>query len=122
MAYLLHEVLPEDRNAAHRIARLAKTLAVIDGKLYKRSLSETGILMKCIPIAQGKELLLEIHARIYGHHAAPRSLVGKAFRKGFYWPTALRNMEDIVRTCKGCQFYAKQTHLPAQPLQTIPIA
>jgi transposase InsO family protein len=27
----------------------------------------------------------------------------------------------IVRTCKGCQFYARQTHLPAQALQTIPI-
>jgi hypothetical protein len=27
----------------------------------------------------------------------------------------------IVRTCEGCQFYATQTHLPAQALQTIPI-
>jgi transposase InsO family protein len=27
----------------------------------------------------------------------------------------------IVRTWQGCQFYAKQTHLPAQALQTIPI-
>ena len=77
--------------------------------------------MKCIPIAQGKELLLEIHARICGHHDVPRSLVRKAFRQGFYRPTALRNAEDIVRACKGCRFYAKQTHLPAQALLTIPI-
>ena len=62
LAYLLHEVLPEERNAARRVA-------VIDGELYKRSPSKTGILMKCIPIAQGKELLLGIHAGIYGHHA-----------------------------------------------------
>jgi transposase InsO family protein len=27
----------------------------------------------------------------------------------------------IVRTCQGCQLYARQTHLPAQALQTIPI-
>jgi transposase InsO family protein len=27
----------------------------------------------------------------------------------------------IVRTCQGYQFYARQTHLPAQALQTIPI-
>ena len=121
MAYLLHEVLPEERNAAHRVARRAKTFAVIDGDLYKRSPSESSILMKCIPIVQSKELLLEIHAGIYGHHAAPRSLVGKAFRQGFYWPTALRNTEEIGRACKGCQFYTKQTHLPAQALQTIPI-
>ena len=120
LAYLLHEVLPEERNAARCIARRAKTFAVIDGELYKRSPSETGILMKCIPIAQGKELL-EIHTGICGHHAAPCSLVGKAFRRGFYWPTALRNAEELVRACKGCQFYAKQTHLPAQALHTIPI-
>jgi hypothetical protein len=27
----------------------------------------------------------------------------------------------IVRTCQGCQFYTRQTHLLAQTLQTIPI-
>ena len=26
-----------------------------------------------------------------------------------------------MRTCEGCQYYARQTHLPAQALQTIPI-
>jgi transposase InsO family protein len=56
-----------------------------------------------------------------GHHAAPRALVGNAFRQGFYWPTAVANATRIVRSCRGCQFYARQTHLPAQALQTIPI-
>ena len=32
-AYLLQEVLLEDHNAAHRIARRAKTFAIIDGEL-----------------------------------------------------------------------------------------
>jgi transposase InsO family protein len=56
-----------------------------------------------------------------GHHAAPRALVGNAFRQGFYWPTAVADATRIVRTCQGCQFYARQTHLPTQALQTIPI-
>jgi hypothetical protein len=50
-----------------------------------------------------------------------RALVGNAFRQGFYWPTAVADATRIVRACQGCQFYAKQTHLPAQALQTIPI-
>jgi transposase InsO family protein len=54
-------------------------------------------------------------------HAAPRALVGNAFRQGFYWPTAVADATRIVRFCRGCQFYAKQTRLPAQALQTIPI-
>jgi hypothetical protein len=28
---------------------------------------------------------------------------------------------EIVRTCEGCQFYARKTNLPAYALQTIPI-
>jgi len=58
LASLLQEVLPEDRNVAHRIAKRAKIFVVMDGELYKRSPSETCILMKCVSIAHGKELLL----------------------------------------------------------------
>jgi hypothetical protein len=47
--------------------------------------------------------------------------VGNAFRQGFYWPTMVADATRIVHSCQGCQFYARQTHLPAQALQTIPI-
>nr|AAP52608.2 retrotransposon protein, putative, Ty3-gypsy subclass [Oryza sativa Japonica Group] len=30
--------------------------------------------------------------------------------------------DKIVQTCEGCQFFARQTHLPAQELQTIPLS
>jgi transposase InsO family protein len=33
----------------------------------------------------------------------------------------LADTTRIVRSHQGCQFYARQTHLPAQALQTIPI-
>jgi hypothetical protein len=69
---------------------------------------------------QGRELLHEIHAGTCGHHAGPRTLVGKAFRHGFYWPTTVVDSKDIVRRCEGCQFYTQQTHLPTQVLLTIP--
>jgi hypothetical protein len=47
--------------------------------------------------------------------------MGNVFRQGFYWPTAVADATRIVRSYQGCQFYARQTHLPAQALQTIPI-
>jgi hypothetical protein len=78
--------------------------------------SPSGILQRCISIADGQELLREIHSGACGHHAAPRALVGNAFQQGFYWPTAVADATRIVRTCEGCQFYARQTHLPAQAL------
>ena len=78
LAYLLKEVLLPERTEARWIARCTKTFATLGDELYKQSLS--GVLMKCIPTNQGKQLLLEVHAGICGHHAAPRSLVKKAFR------------------------------------------
>jgi hypothetical protein len=92
---------------------------VIDRELYKRSPS--GVLQRYIPIPKGKELIRDIHTDICGHHSTPRTLVGNAFRQGFYWPTAVADATDVVRTCEGCQFYARKTHLPAHALQTIPI-
>jgi hypothetical protein len=53
--------------------------------------------MGCILRDQGRELLQEIHAGACGHHADPRTLVGKAFRQGFYWPTAVADSKDLVR-------------------------
>jgi transposase InsO family protein len=47
--------------------------------------------------------------------------VGNAFRQGFYWPTAVADASEIVRTCEGCQFYTRKSNLPAHVLKTIPV-
>jgi hypothetical protein len=119
LEWLVEGKLPSDQTEARRIARRAKAFVLIDGELYKHG--AVGILMRCIPGGQGRELLQEIHAGACGYHDGPRTLVGKAFRQGFYWPTAVADSKDIVRCCEGCQFYSRQLHLPAQALQTIPI-
>ena len=71
-----------DKMEAWRLVRRAKSFVLIEGELYRRS--HIGILQRCIPIEQGKRLLSDIHGGVYGHHAAPRNLVGNAFRQGFY--------------------------------------
>jgi transposase InsO family protein len=98
---------------------MAKSFTLVDGELYKRAASN--ILQRCVPIPEGRELLRDIHAGICGHHAAPRTLVGNAFRQGFYRPTAVADASEIVRTREGCQFYARKSNLPAHALQTIPV-
>jgi hypothetical protein len=121
LQYLHRGELPLDRAEARRLAWRTKSFVLLGDweELYHRSPS--GILQRCISIVEGQELLQEIHSGACGHHAAPRALVGNTFRQGFYWPTAVADATRIVRTCEGCQFYARQTHLPAQALQTIPI-
>ena len=117
--YLLDGKLPDDEVARRQMIQRASSYTVIDGQLYKRSTS--GAFLKCVSRSDGIEILREIHEGDCGHHAAPRSLVSKAFRHGFYWLTAKADADDIVRTCQGCQLYAKQPSVPATELKTIPI-
>jgi hypothetical protein len=78
--------------------------------------------MKCILRSEGLQLLAEIHGDECGCHTTSANLVGKAYRSGFYWPKAMADAEDLIKRCKGCQFFAKQQHLPAQVLRTIPLS
>ena len=108
---------PKSAEAA-RIISHSKGLVLVGDNLYKRSAS--GILMKCVTLEEGKDILREIHEVVWGNHAASRTIVGKAYRSGFFWPTAVSDAEDLVRRCPGCQFFSKKTHVPAHNLITIP--
>jgi ribonuclease HI len=121
LEYLLRGELPLDKAEARRLARRAKSFVLLGDEKEIYHHSPSGILQRCISVAEGQELLQEIHSGACDHHAAPRALVGNAFRQGFYWPAAVADATRIVRSYQGCQFYARQTHLPAQALQTIPI-
>jgi len=88
----------------HLIHR-SKHYVLVDGKLMQKNAKDE-LLQKCI-CQEGVVLLQEIHARSYGNHAASRTLVDKAFRVGFYWPSAVADAETLIQRCEGCQFFAK---------------
>jgi hypothetical protein len=121
IAYIMEKRIPEDKVEHEKIVRRSANYVVIGTKLYRRSASN-GVLMKCILRSEGLKLLQEIHGGECGNHAASANLVGKAYKSGFYWPTTLANAQDLVRRCKWCQFFAKQEHVPAQVLRTIPLS
>jgi ribonuclease HI len=75
--YVKNKEEPDDKAAAERIARQSAHYTLIGGTLYRRG--ATGVLMKCIHSAIGKQLLDEIHAGQCRVHAASRTLVGKVF-------------------------------------------
>jgi ribonuclease HI len=117
--YIRNEEEPDDKAAEESITRQSVHYTLIGGTLYRRG--ATGVLMKCISSVTGKQLLDEIHAGQCGIHAASRTLVGKVFRSGFYWPTAKSDTAELVQRYEACQFLSKQQHLLAQQLQTMPI-
>jgi hypothetical protein len=111
--------LPQDEAEARRLQRRAQAYTIINSELYKRSVS--GIFQKCIELEEGLELLKEIHQGECGHHASSRALVAKAFRHGFYWPTAMKDAQQLVKHCNGCQRFSKHRNTPAAALKTIPL-
>jgi hypothetical protein len=115
--YMKDNILSDDSVSADRIACLAKRYMRVEGDIYR--CGTNGILLQCITREEGCELLVEIHRGECGNHASSHTLIGKAFRHGFYWPTTLQDAIEVVKTCRACQFHAKQIHTPAQTLQMI---
>jgi hypothetical protein len=105
--------------AAAHVMRRRKGFVLVDNKLYWRG-ARSSVLMKCVTGEDGYNILREIHEGVCGNHAASRTLVGKAYRAGFWWPTAVSDAEDLVRRCQNCQFFGKQSHVPAHNRITIP--
>ena len=87
------------------MARQATTYCIQDGELYRKRPND--VSLRCISRERRKELLADIHDGDNRHHSSSRTLVGKAFRSGFYWPTALNNAAELVKSCEACQFHAK---------------
>jgi hypothetical protein len=101
---LKDNILPDDMASVDRIARLAKRYTLVEGDLYRRGAND--ILIRCITREEGYDLLADVHGGECRNHASSRTLVGKAFQHGFYWPTALQNAVELVRSCRACQFHA----------------
>ncbi|GKA31953.1 reverse transcriptase domain-containing protein [Tanacetum coccineum] len=66
--------LPHEQKDARRIRRIAQRFELRDGVLYRRSM-----------------------------HSGPRSVVARALRSGYYWPTMHRDARDMIKKCNDCQ-------------------
>jgi hypothetical protein len=102
------------------IARKSRIYHLIDEVLYRQDVN--GMMMRCISKEEGSQLLRDIHSGVYGAHSSWRSIVGKVFRHGFYWPIAKYDVIEIVIKCKDCQFFLKQTMKHVNPLRPIDLS
>jgi hypothetical protein len=100
--YIHEQKVPTDKNLPEPIIRRAMSYVLVGEKLYRRG-AISAVLMKCVTREEGKAILVKIHKGICGNHASSRTLVSKAFRRAFYWPTALGDAEELVRRCQGFQ-------------------
>jgi ribonuclease HI len=117
--YLTDGIGYSNRNENEHLIHRSKQYLVVEGKMWRKN-AKAEVLMKCIEQEDGINLLEEIHSGTCGNHAASRTLVGKAFSAGFYWPSVVADAEKLARHCANCQFFSKRVHVPAHEIQTIP--
>jgi ribonuclease HI len=77
--YIHEQKVPSNKNVAEQLARRAKSYVLVGDKLYRRG-ATSGVLMKCVPREEGKDILEEIHKGVCVNHTSSRTLVSKAFR------------------------------------------
>ncbi|XP_020172576.1 uncharacterized protein [Aegilops tauschii subsp. strangulata] len=106
--YLLQGTLPQKEEDAEHVARQATAYCIQDVELYQKR--PNNVSFRCISREQGHELLADIHGEDCRHHSLSRTLVSKAFRSGFYWPTTLNDASELMRSYEACQFHAKKIH------------
>jgi hypothetical protein len=94
--YICEYKVPIDKNLAEQLICQAKSYILVGNKLYRRG-ATSGVLMKCVPREEGKDILEEIHKGDCGNRTSSHTLVSKAFRRALYWPTTLGDAEELVR-------------------------
>ncbi|GKE88678.1 reverse transcriptase domain-containing protein, partial [Tanacetum coccineum] len=95
--YLTEEILPEEKRKARAIRRKTGRYVVTNRILYK--ISFLGPWLRCVGLLQANYILREIHEGSCNMHAGPRSVVAKALRSGYYWPTMHADARKLIREC-----------------------
>lgn len=111
LKFMVKKELPVDEISARQVQCRVAAYAIINRELVRRNV--TGIHRRCVEPEQGQAILKDIHQGECGHHTASRALVAKAFRHGFFWPTALEDAKSLVQKCKWCQKFRSKPHKSA---------
>ncbi|GKE82628.1 reverse transcriptase domain-containing protein [Tanacetum coccineum] len=115
--YLTEGILPEEKKKARAIRHKAGRYAVINETLYKKSF--LGPWLRCVGPLQADYMLREIHEGSCSMHSGPRSVVAKALRSGYYWPTMHTDARNLIRECNDCQVYHPVPRNPQEKLTPI---
>ncbi|XP_015698971.2 uncharacterized protein K02A2.6-like [Oryza brachyantha] len=51
--------------------------------------------MRCVLPDKGKRILQSVHSGLCWKHASAKTIVGKAHRQGFFWPTAVTDAQEL---------------------------
>ncbi|GJV50412.1 reverse transcriptase domain-containing protein [Tanacetum coccineum] len=101
--YLTDETLLAEAKKARVVRRKSWQFSIINGTLYKKSF--LGPWLRCVGPLQANYVLKEINEGSCSMHAGTRSVMAKALRIGYYWPTMHEDARMLIRACQDCQVH-----------------
>ncbi|GKB26516.1 reverse transcriptase domain-containing protein [Tanacetum coccineum] len=115
-AHLSKQVLVEELK--EKSINTAEVLAVVEeeGDTWMTSIFKY-LLDGTLP-AEGKKARA-VKRKSWRMHAGIRSVVAKALRIGYYWPTTHEDSRKLIQACKDCQVHKPVSRNPQQKLSTI---
>ncbi|GJR64577.1 reverse transcriptase domain-containing protein [Tanacetum coccineum] len=115
--YLSNGTLPAEGKKARAVKHKSWRFSIINGILYKKSF--LGPWLRCVGPLQANYVLRKIHEGSCGMHAGTRSVVAKALRIGYYWPTMHEDARKLIQACQDCQVHKPVLRNPQQKLSPI---
>ena len=115
--FLEADILPEDRSKAIKIKKQAARYCISQEKLYRRSFS--GPYLRCVTRQEAARIFIELHEGDCCSHSSGRSLMLRARRAGYYWPTMAANADRQANHCDQCQRHAPVSKVPPENLKSI---
>ncbi|GJS37028.1 reverse transcriptase domain-containing protein [Tanacetum coccineum] len=114
-AFSIKQVPRSENKKAYALSKIASTsFAHLSKQVLVEELKERSIR----PL-QANYVLREIHEGSCSMHAGTRSVVAKALRIGYYWPTMQEDARKLIRACQDCQIHKPIPRSPQQKLSPI---
>nr|KYP48747.1 Transposon Ty3-G Gag-Pol polyprotein [Cajanus cajan] len=95
----------------------ALNYVMLNNELYKKGFD--GILFKCLGNHESYIAMVEVHEGICGAHQAGEKMKWTLSRKGFYWPTMIKNCIEFAKSCEECQRHGPIQRVPTSELHSI---
>nr|GEX59259.1 reverse transcriptase domain-containing protein [Tanacetum cinerariifolium] len=97
MECLKDGTFPDNIKEASKLRIKARRYELLEGVLYRQSFLKPWL--RCVGPLQADYVIREIHEGTCSMHAGTLSVVAKAMRLGYYWPTMHRDARDMIRKC-----------------------
>jgi ribonuclease HI len=100
-----------------KIKYKALSYTIIGNELFKKT--PEGILLKCLSENETFLAITNVHSGSCGANQAGHKMKWLLFRRGFYWPSMLKDCIEFAKSCQECQRHAGIQHVPASELHSV---